>query len=627
VTAPARRPRRAGRAAAAALRLALVAVLAAATSVAAAPGPASAAPGRTFYLSPLGNDGADGLSEASAWKTLARANQERFRAGDQVLLQGGAQFDGQLLLLQDDAGTKDSPVTIATYGSGRATIKASNLEAIKVYDAGGITIRGLDIVGDATTYDAWSGVLLYADDKVPARLDGVTITDVDVSGFQIGIALAGAAPGRGFQDVVISDCAVHGNRDEGLLTYGTTFDATNPSYAHANVRVRGVTAYDNAGNPQNTTSHSGSGIVLGSVDGGVIEQSSAYGNGASSAAASEGPVGIWAYDSNGVTIERNVAYRNRTGTTADGGGFDLDQNTSNSFLQYNLSYENDGPGLLVFTAQDNTAQRGNTVRFNVSVDDARGNGWYGGLTVAGRVADAAIYHNTIVTRANGAHRPAAATLADGLTGVTLRNNILLSQGGGPALSAPDLTTEQTLLQGNAYYRDGGGATFEWGDVAYRSLGDWRKKSGQERADGRDTGLDRDPKLQDASVTPTVTDPARITGVAQFALASDSPAGGSGVDLDLEGGTVDYFGAAVRNRPVSIGAAQPATVATVATVATPSSAEASGRTGLWALALALLVLVGAGAFTVALRQRRRRALPPRDRRQPQEAIRVRSSRAD
>ncbi|WP_051569767.1 right-handed parallel beta-helix repeat-containing protein [Cryptosporangium arvum] len=590
------------------MRLVLAVVLAAAAVVLTGPGAASAAPGRTFHLSPLGDDAADGLSDATAWRTLARANQERLQAGDQLLLQGGAQFDGQLLLMPEDAG-----VTIGTYGTGRATIKAGNLEAIKVYDAGGITIRGLDVVGDATTYDAWSGILFYADDKVATRPSGILISDVDVSGFQIGIAFAGAAPGRGFQDVTIADTRVHGNRDEGLLTYGPEFDATNPSYAHRNVRVQRVAAYDNAGNPRNTTTHSGSGIVLGSVDTGVIEESSAYANGASSASSSEGPVGIWAYDSTGVTIQRNLAYRNRTGTTADGGGFDLDQNTSNSTLQYNLSYENDGPGLLVFTARDNTAHRANTVRFNVSVNDVRGNGWYGALTVAGRVADTAIYHNTIVARpGGGSHRPAAVKLMDGLTGVTLRNNLLLSQSGGAALSAPDFTTEQVLLRGNAYFRAGGGATFEWGGAEYRSLADWRKATGEEKYD---TGLDVDPKLQDASATPRVTDPARITDVAQFALAGDSPAAGVGENLDLADDTVDYFGAVLADRPVSIGAAQPASV--------PSPARpAADRGRLWAVAFTLLTLVGLTVLTAVVR-RRRRPPPP----VAPETIRVPSSRVD
>ncbi|WP_170324019.1 right-handed parallel beta-helix repeat-containing protein [Cryptosporangium phraense] len=578
----------------AALRLLTAAAVAAAVLI--APGPAYAA-GRTFYLSPLGDDAADGQSLATAWKTLGRAGQERLRPGDSVLLQGGARFDGQLLLVQDDGGTEDAPVTIATYGTGRATIKASGLEAIKVYDAGGITIRGLDIVGDASTYDTWSGVLFYADDKVPARPSDVTLTDLDVSGFQLGIAFAGASPGRGFRNVAVTDTKVHGNRDDGLLFYGPAFDASNPSYAHSDVVIRGVTAYDNAGNPKNTATHSGSGIVLGSVRNGVIEQSSAFHNGFACASAGEGPVGIWTYDSTGVTIQRNVSYRNRTGTTADGGGFDLDQNVSDSVLQYNLSYENSGPGLLVFTARTNGALRGNTVRFNVSVGDAQGNGWYGGLTVAGQVADTAIYHNTIVTR-----RSAAVKLREGLTGVSIRNNVLLSQGAGAAVEAPDLTTANVRFDGNAYYRAGGGPVIKWGDGLYASVADWRADTGQ------GPGLDVDPKLQDPSATPSVTDPGRLTSVTQFALAGDSPAGGAGVKVASPGG-VDYFGAPLAGRPVSIGAAQPATVA-------PADAApgAKGRTTwLWVVAVVLLVVVGGGASVTAgvaagRRSRRRRAVP-------------------
>ncbi|MFI5955296.1 right-handed parallel beta-helix repeat-containing protein [Cryptosporangium sp. NPDC051539] len=573
--------------------------------------PARAAPGRTFYLSPTGNDASDGRSESTAWKTPARASQQRLRAGDSVLLQGGAQFEGQLLLVQDDGGTHEAPVTIATYGTGRATIKANDLEAIKVYDAGGITIRGLDIVGDAVTYDAWSGILFYADEKVPGRLSGITISDVDVSGFQLGIAFAGAAPGRGFERVTITDSKVHRNRDDGLLFYGTAFDASNPSYSHADVTVRGVSAYDNAGNPGNTSTHSGSGIVLGSVLNGLVEQSSAYHNGTACASTREGPVGIWTYDSTGVTIQRNVSYRNRTGTTADGGGFDLDQNVSNSYLQYNLSYENSGPGLLVFTAQTNDALRGNTVRFNVSINDARSNGWYGGLTVAGRVADTAIYHNTIVTRASGAHRAPAAKLLVGPTGVTIRNNVLLSQGAGPAVEAPGLAAKNVLFQGNAYHRSGGGAVVEWGDRPYSSLKDWRADADQERG----SGLDADPKLRDASAVPTVTDPGRVTAVTQFALAGDSPAGGMGVPIPGGSGRVDYFGATLSvSRPVSIGAAQPATVARRA-------AEEGGRTWLWVVALVLLTVIGGGAVVAKIRPPRRRAVAT-----PREKIRASSSRS-
>lgn len=589
---------------------------------------AQAAPGRSFYLSPTGSDAANGRSEATAWKSLARASRERFLAGDQILLQGGGQFDGQLVLEQDDAGSADAPVTISSYGSGRPTIRALGTEGIKVYNAGGVEVRGIDVVGDAAAYAGAGGITFFTDDKAPGPLNHITVSDVDVSNFKFGIFVISVVAGRGFQDVSISNSKLHNNRDSGLLTFGPAFDADQPSYAHRDVKVTGVTAYENPGDPQNTVEHSGSGILLGSVDGGTVEASSAYDNGALCPAVLEGPVGIWTYDSTNVTIQRNVSYRNRSGGAADGGGFDLDQNVSASILQYNLSYANAGPGLLVYTAEQNDAQRGNTVRFNVSVNDATGSGQYGGLTVGGRVRDTAIYHNTIVARSTGSRRPAAATLMDGPTGVSIQNNILLSQEAGAAFSSPAMATSNVWLQGNAYYRQGGGATVQWGDRTYDSLKSWRAATGQEKtADGAETGVESNPKLQDATVTPTVTDPGQITTVTQFALASDSPAGGRGIDLTREfpmsEGAVDYFGATLGgSRPISIGAAQPATVA--APTASSSGDGRSPRSWLWAVALVLLLLVGGRALTVAVRARRRPPPPP-GWNQRQETIVVPSSR--
>ena len=608
------------------------------------PAPARAASGRVFYLSPNGSDQADGLSQATAWKTLARAGQAQYQPGDRILLQGGAEFTGTLLLQQNSAGTATDPVTISSYGIGRPTIRATGTEGIKVYNAGGVDISGLNIVGDQAAYATSGGITFYVDQQVSAPLDHVVISDVDVSGFKWGIFLNTGTIGRGYQDVTISNSKLHDNRDTGLLTLGPDFDANNPSYAFTNVKVTGVTAYHNQGDPSNLEHHSGSGIILGSVNGATIEQSSAYDNGGLCPAGKEGPVGIWTYDSTNVTIQRNVSYDNKSGGPSDGGGFDLDQNVSNSSLQYNLSYQNAGPGLMVYSAQQNGAQTGNTVRFNVSVGDAAGKGSYGGLTIAGQVTNTAIYNNTIVARPNSTGQAVAVMLGmtglNGLDGVTIRNNVLLSQSAGPAVSsAMAFGTDQAFLQANSYYRQGGGAPIQWGAKSYTSLKDWRAASGQEKtSDGRGLGVEADPKLQDASATPTVTDPGQLISVTQFALASDSPAGGRGLDLtksfQSSAGTVDYFGATLGgSRPVSIGAAQPAT-ALASTAITASAASSSSSSSspwpLWTIALVMLLLVGAGAFTVfglQVRGRRRVRTAPPGWGQPPHTIVVPSARTD
>ena len=82
------------------------------------------------------------------------------------------------------------------------------------------------------------------------------------------------------------------------------------------------------------------------------------------------PVGIWAYEADSVTIQHCIAYRNKTSKgSEDGGGFDLDGGTTNSTIQYCLTYENEGSGFGIFQYDGASPWKNNTVRFNISVND------------------------------------------------------------------------------------------------------------------------------------------------------------------------------------------------------------------------------------------------------------------
>ena len=84
---------------------------------------------------------------------------------------------------------------------------------------------------------------------------------------------------------------------------------------------------------------------------------------------SGGPVGIWVWDANNALIQNNESHHNRTGSTADGGGFDFDGGVTNSVMQYNYSHDNAGPGYGVYQFRGE-ALNGFTVRYNVSANDA-----------------------------------------------------------------------------------------------------------------------------------------------------------------------------------------------------------------------------------------------------------------
>lgn len=112
---------------------------------------------RTFYVSASGSDAAAGTSPEAAWRTLARVNRTRFAPGDRILLRGGEAFAGTLVF-DDERGTPARPITVASYGPGRATIDAGAGSAIRVHNAGGFRIANLRLAGSGRTANRGSGI-------------------------------------------------------------------------------------------------------------------------------------------------------------------------------------------------------------------------------------------------------------------------------------------------------------------------------------------------------------------------------------------------------------------------------------------------------------------------------------
>ncbi|MGA5873200.1 right-handed parallel beta-helix repeat-containing protein [Streptomyces cinereoruber] len=514
------------------------------------PRPATGGP-YTFYVSPDGDDGNDGLSPEKPWRTLDHADGARFRPGDRLRLKGGERFAGSITLEGNEAGAPSQPVVIESYGTGRATIAPRGTSGITVRDTAGVEIRNLSLVGDAESLRKGVGIAFRNGLPDGRRLDHVRITDVEARGFQNGISVGaekGAAAGYG--DVRISAVSVHHNLEGGLVFYGPRFEAERPAYAHTGIRVDRVEAYSNTGDPRSEDRNTGSGIVLGSVRDARVMRSVAHDNGARSAAgAQEGPEGIWVYDSTGVVLENNRSYRNRTGSRVDGGGFGLDNNVSSSVVQYNLAYGNDGPGFLVYSGQPTGAHKDNVVRFNMSWDDARKLPEYGGIVAYGsHLSNLGIYHNTVVMRTEGlasaeaaGSRPPALRLRDGMRGVRVHNNIFATDG-GPLVDAQSPYAPGAIrLQGNVYHGEGGWA-LKWGDRSFTTLSGWRGASRQETLAGEPTGSGADPCLPALAVP--------LTGGIDVGnlvprCASGVPAGAGSPSWGVDLGPVDYFGHAVR----------------------------------------------------------------------------------
>lgn len=491
----------------------------------------------TYYVRPGGSDVDAGTSPTSAWRTLARASRAVLRPGDRLLLLGGHTYPGPLTLGAADAGDVRSPVTIGSYGKGRATIR-SRTNGIMVLDTGGLTIRDLIIRGHDARRPSYAGIQLYSD-RTRHRLGHIFISKADISGFGFGIAIGAAHDGAGFRNVRVTRSAVHGNLDGGLVSYGPNFNPAAPGYAHEGIYISRVRAFRNPGDPANTTRNTGSGIELGSVRGATITQSQAYANGGAGGTITEGPIGFWAYDSTDVVMEHDVSHDNRSSNVHDGGGFGLDKYTSDSVLEYDLSYRNHGAGFLLYTAMSYPQpQTGNVVRFNISYGDARETRHViGGMAAAGRVANADFYQNTVVMTGSS-HQPAFKATGE-QTGVRVLNNILIAAQGPVVAAVQPKTLRQVLFAGNDYRSSAGLWDVQWGVSAnFLSLPSWRAATGEEMLHGRATGRVRAPMFAGP-----LTGVSRLAGPA-FQLRPGAPLANTGLNL------VRRFG--IRPGPVTFG---------------------------------------------------------------------------
>src|SRR5262245_64132727 len=115
------------------------------------PGPVLAEPAsHNYYVSPSGDDTANGWTKTTAWRTLSRVAQQRFVAGDRLLLEGGVVHPGSIAL---DPSNSAGNFEIGSYGGGNAIIDAGNHSGIVIKNLNDIKISSLMIRGDGGTTD------------------------------------------------------------------------------------------------------------------------------------------------------------------------------------------------------------------------------------------------------------------------------------------------------------------------------------------------------------------------------------------------------------------------------------------------------------------------------------------
>lgn len=490
-----------------------------------------------YYVNASGNDSQDGLSPFTAWKSLQKVNSTQFRPGDKILFEGGSNFPGSIYLKQQVSGTGSFPITITSYGNGKAIIDGGTSYGIYCENNSGYSIRNLIIKGSGRTTNTNHGIIFYNKLSPNVRLSDIEISDIEVHGFlKSGIFIGASAAGSGYDNVLISRCNSFENGEAGISTWAPG------KYAVKNMRVSHCKAYNNSGRKEITTTHTGNGILLGYVQEAVVEYCEAYNNGFLNGHKGGGPVGIWCYESDKVVIQYNHSHHNKAGDDADGGGFDIDGGTTNSFLQYNYSHDNEGAGYLFAQFYGASTMKNNAIRYNVSENDGLKNN-YGGIVLWGgnSFSESFIYNNTIIVDAAKAIQgvPCCVTLLNSnFSGAKFYNNIFMAKGGADIIrshASPGKSIAE--FSGNLYYSPDR-FIIKWGGITYPDLSSWINATAQETsAQGAITGLEADPELSGLLEGRTVS--------GQFCPGYDSPAIDRGVDIltayGVNPGLFDFLG--------------------------------------------------------------------------------------
>ncbi len=428
------------------------------------------------------------------------------------------------------------------------------------------------MVGDDYRTNIGSGIKIINELPNNQKLRYIRVNNVEASGFGrkkqpapeglqspngCGIFVGGDASDKtksGYIDVRITNCLTYQNEFYGILTTG--YWQNDPdTYANSNVYVGYCKMYDNPGDPNYFENHSGSGILMEDVDGGMIEYCEAYNNGYDCRCRVGGPVGIWAAVVNNVIIQCCQSHHNRT-SRHDGGGFDFDGGTTDSVMQYNYSHDNDGPGYLICSYKNAPHTFNNNIfRYNISVNDSHKGrsgaiNFWTGSPKDDPIRNTQIYGNTIYSSS----APAISFwVKEGIYNTKIYNNLFITANNRKlVMGNPD--ESMATFAGNAYWAVDGAF-----DIAgYKSLEDWRKATGQEMLNGKPVGLVVNPKLMDMGKSVTIGDPTKLHTLTAYRLQKNSPLIDAGLNLrslfGIDPGKRDFYGTSIpQGKAYDIGA--------------------------------------------------------------------------
>ncbi|MCM3746089.1 right-handed parallel beta-helix repeat-containing protein [Paenibacillus pasadenensis] len=450
----------------------------------------------TYYVSnSTGNDSNNGTSQSTAWKTMAKVSGITFQPGDRILLKSGDTWNEKLTL--KGSGTKASPITITSYGTGNKPIISANVPWSGVIYGKNLShwlIKGLAVKAvpslNMVYTDRTTGILvdydttaLHAGLQIDSNEIYSTTPDSNTYGIQIVAYVPGSSYGAVANDIVISNNNIHDVGYYAITTGGwNTAGATNflSQETYGNMYVVG-NQVTNIGNQ---------GIVVGNAFNSAIERNIVRAAGQANSNG-YGPGGLWYISSRDSVIRFNeVSEMGDSMSGYDGAGINIDWYCKNITVQYNYSHDNKGNGFTTMSniggkILNNKAKGNKGETGNGKGQIALGN-FTGMPSISTGTHNMVVANNTIIVDVagttginSGYWSGGAAPDPSHWTGNSIyRNNIVLKSGVANT-SVFDIGINTTIDQiwENKIYSSGSTFTAKKDGTTYNGLWTWQAATG------------------------------------------------------------------------------------------------------------------------------------------------------
>jgi hypothetical protein len=522
----------------------------------------------TYYLDcAAGSDSNNGTSPTTAWRSIGRANQVVYQAGDAILLKRACAWNEPGFKASGN-GTVSAPITLGDYGSGtlpQIVGVGEHEPAVLLQNVQNWIVRNLDLTQDGQApqgiNDSGKDVDANSDEYMRAvvhilalgppgvrncgepctvrniRLENLKVHDGSWNGIYSGAGYYQLGTDTyGYVDNVVIANVESWNHHKSGIDFTSTYHKTR-IYPTTNVQVIGSSLHDNGAD----------GVVMGPVRHGLIDGNECAFNGR----LRDARLGCWTWDSEDTTIQFNESHHNMTpenGSGArDGGGFDCDLGSEDCLIAYNWSHDNAGEGFLLMQWPIGYGfQRGDShnihMRYNIGERDAKK--LAGAIEIFGGPNPVFIHNNTIYYEPNrlsgsvmfekeGGVLTSSTWARSGTPTVFVYNNIFIANGTVNPAAVSNLVRNDAAkgtfsFDNNLWWRVEGGVRFQWGNSIMTTFTAWRNR-----------GFDPNGM----NLEPMVIGPLG-GGPAAYALLPSSPAidKGTVVTGTLRGmGTRDYIG--------------------------------------------------------------------------------------